>query len=54
MIKIADLPTALGCAHPEHVPPMHIVLDPGVYAHTCPSCGSVQTIVINPSPTLCA
>ena len=27
------------CMHPEHEPPMFIVLEPGVYEHTCPGCG---------------
>lgn len=34
------------CRHPEHDPPMHIVLEPGVYEYTCPGCGNVQTIVV--------
>ena len=36
--KIADLP--LPCTHPEHRPPMHMVLPPGVYEYVCPGCGS--------------
>jgi hypothetical protein len=28
------------CRHPEHKPPMHIVLEPGTYEHTCPACGN--------------
>ncbi len=27
------------CLSPEHNPPMNIVLQPGIYKHTCPSCG---------------
>lgn len=27
------------CLSPEHNPPGMIVLEPGVYRHTCPSCG---------------
>jgi len=26
------------CAHPEHKPPSHMVLEPGLYEHTCPAC----------------
>ena len=26
------------CLHPEHRPPMHIVLKPGKYKNTCPEC----------------
>ena len=36
--------------HPEHNPPSHMVYTDGVYEHTCPSCGHVQTFtVLNPS-----
>jgi predicted RNA-binding Zn-ribbon protein involved in translation (DUF1610 family) len=28
------------CLHPEHNPPMHIVLEPGKYEYTCPACGN--------------
>lgn len=34
--KLADEP--MPCAHPEHEPPKHIMLSPGTYEHTCPSC----------------
>ena len=34
-IKDAEIP----CMDSEHNPPMHIVLAPGTYEHTCPSCG---------------
>jgi len=27
------------CLDPAHNPPMHIVLEPGTYEHTCPNCG---------------
>lgn len=30
------------CSNPEHNPPSHIVLDPGIYEHTCPSCGKTE------------
>jgi predicted RNA-binding Zn-ribbon protein involved in translation (DUF1610 family) len=29
------------CKHPEHNPPMHIALMPGVYEYKCPKCGKV-------------
>jgi len=35
------------CLHPEHMPPMHIVLDPGVYEHTCPGCGETKRFIIS-------
>lgn len=37
--KIRDIPKP--CYHPEHNPPTMIVLEPGVYRHTCPQCGHV-------------
>ncbi len=42
--KIADVPII--CTDPEHKPPMHIVLEPGVYEHTCPGCGAKITFTI--------
>lgn len=50
--KIADLPWRDGCLHPEHNPPGMIVLSPGVYEHTCPSCGHKTTFVVNHGPTM--
>lgn len=40
--KIAEFP--MPCLHPEHKPPMHIVLQPGLYEYECPGCGMVTTI----------
>jgi len=37
--KIADAPQP--CLSPEHDPPESIVLEPGTYRWTCPSCGQV-------------
>ncbi len=37
--KIRELDKQRICKHPEHNPPGHIVLPPGVYEHTCPACG---------------
>ncbi len=42
--KIGDIPKP--CLHPEHWPDMHIVLDPGVYRYTCPSCGEETTFTV--------
>ena len=39
------------CYHPEHNPPMHIVLENGTYKHTCPACGKVTVFIVN-NPTL--
>lgn len=53
MKKIADLPEPSRpwvlerkppCHHPEHDPPKHIVLEPGIYEHECPGCGQKQII----------
>jgi hypothetical protein len=46
--KIGDLPKPSDgwfakpgkpCLHPEHDPPQHICLPPGIYEHKCPGCG---------------
>ena len=34
------------CLCPEHNPPMHIVLEPGTYEHTCPLCGHKITFTV--------
>lgn len=47
--KIADAPKP--CLSPEHNPPMHIVLPPGVYKYTCPSCG--QSVVFTVPMVTC-
>lgn len=39
--KIADLPEFAKyepCQHPEHNPPSHVHLKPGVYEYECPGC----------------
>lgn len=36
--KIADAKAP--CMNSQHNPPMHVVLQPGTYEHTCPGCGS--------------
>ena len=43
--KIADEKPP--CGHPEHNPPIHMVLSPGTYEYTCPSCGHKTTFIIN-------
>lgn len=52
-IKIADLPDSPIyesykeiCMHPEHNPPMHISLSPGIYRHICPGCGNTQEFTV--------
>lgn len=40
--KISDKDVERPCLHPTHNPPMHIVLEPGLYEHTCPACGKSQ------------
>jgi hypothetical protein len=50
--KIADLPKEAICRHPDHEPPGHIVLPPGVYEHTCPGCGKTIQFVVKHPPTL--
>lgn len=61
--KIADFPPApkpepkikkdeylkklMGCLHPEHKPPTHISLTPGIYEHECPACHKTQTFTVH-------
>ena len=49
--KIAELDGKLTCSHPDHNPPMHVVLSPGVWEYECPACGKTTITVSNP-PTL--
>lgn len=42
------------CQHPEHNPPGMIVLEPGTYEYTCPSCGARQYFVVPARPECCA
>ena len=42
--KIKDAPVP--CFSPAHDPPMHIVLEPGTYEHTCPVCGKTVTFTV--------
>ena len=44
--KIADIPKDKTCHDENHDPPSMRLWEPGVYAHTCPSCGNVQTFVV--------
>lgn len=44
--KIRDLEPNETCVHREHNPPMHMVYAPGVWEHTCPGCGYVQTFTV--------
>ena len=34
------------CLSPEHNPPTHIVLQPGTYEYTCPSCGKTVRFIV--------
>ena len=36
------------CHHPEHNPPTMIVLEPGVYEHTCPWCRGTVVFTVPP------
>lgn len=44
--RIGDVRETKPCRHPEHNPPMHIVLPDGVYEHECPSCHSRQIFTV--------
>ncbi len=52
--KIADLPLVERCRDREHNPPSHMVFQPGIYEHTCPSCGNVIQFVVPEGPSLLA
>ena len=34
------------CFHPEHDPPKHISLRPGIYEYECPGCGEKKFVTI--------
>jgi hypothetical protein len=34
------------CMHPEHNPPSHIVLQPGLHVWVCPGCGQETSIAV--------
>jgi hypothetical protein len=40
------------CIHPEHNPPTHIVLEPGLYEYECPGCGRKITFSV-PAIMMC-
>jgi hypothetical protein len=44
--KIETWPKPKICRNPEHNPPSHMVLEPGLYSHTCPGCGKVQVFTV--------
>jgi hypothetical protein len=46
--RIGDLPKPKYpfCTHPEHNPPSHWAPHPGLYEHTCPSCGHTIQFVV--------
>jgi hypothetical protein len=36
------------CTDPDHEPSRHIVLEPGMYEHTCPRCARVTLFEVPP------
>jgi len=42
--KISD-PAPI-CTHPEHNPPNHMVLSPGIYEWECSGCGEKKVFVV--------
>jgi hypothetical protein len=44
--KISEPSRRERCLSPEHNPPNMIVLQPGTYEHTCPSCGHATVFTI--------
>ncbi len=51
--KIADIPLSQQCRHPDHNPPSHMVLEDGIYEHTCAGCGHRQRFLVS-KPTFVA
>jgi hypothetical protein len=45
--KIADLPLASPCRHPEHNPPALMTYENGVYEHECPWCHHKQRFTVD-------
>lgn len=43
--KIGDLPAP--CRHADHEPSRHVVLEDGIYEHTCTSCGEISRFEVN-------
>lgn len=35
------------CQDPDHSPPSHMSLEPGVYEHICPTCGELVQFVVS-------
>lgn len=51
--RIAELKESWApCRDPEHDPPTMVVWEPGVYEHTCPSCGKRQVFTVWRNATL--
>jgi hypothetical protein len=50
--KIGEVVETRRCYDTSHDPPSMMVWEPGVYEHTCPSCGKKQTFVVGHGPTL--
>ena len=49
--KVQGYDEKLPCRHPDHNPPIMILLDPGVYENVCPACGAKTTFRVPPRPT---
>lgn len=46
--KIGEIPKEAICTDREHSPPQHQVFKPGIYKHTCPTCGQVRVFTVQP------
>ena len=44
--KIKDIDQKQICLSTEHYPPQHMVYDPGIWEHVCPSCGKKSTFTV--------
>lgn len=47
--KIRDLPEKKICRDPEHEFPNMMVLEPGIWEHTCPGCGKATVVRVDNS-----
>lgn len=50
--RIGDLPPSPTCRDPQHEPSNMQALAPGVYSHTCPSCGVECKFTVRPKTAL--
>lgn len=50
--KVGEITEKKECRDSEHKPPTMVVYEPGIYEHTCPSCGEITNFTVAKKPTL--